>query len=163
MAYVTDGGTLSYQWYSNPEISKEGSTTISGAIGTNYTPPTGTVGVLYYYVVVTNTNNSVNGTKTASATSNVAMISVTSATDIEIPDVPIARVYPNPFTNILRLIDADGCMLRVINSIGMIVHNQLITDSDEKLRLGHLPSGLYFLRLEKDGNVQIIKVIKSRF
>jgi hypothetical protein len=35
------------------------------------------VGTLYYYVVVINTNNSVNGTKTASTTSTRAAVTVT--------------------------------------------------------------------------------------
>ena len=72
---VSDGGTLSYQWYSNEANSTVGST----AVGTNsnsYTPPTTAIGTLYYYVVVTNTNNSVNGNTTVSVTSDIVAIKV---------------------------------------------------------------------------------------
>jgi hypothetical protein len=74
-ANASDGGTLSYQWYKNTNNS----TTGGSAVGTNsasYTPSTATVGTAYYYVVVTNTNNSVNGTKTATRTSTVATVTI---------------------------------------------------------------------------------------
>jgi hypothetical protein len=72
-AYAPDGGTLSYQWY------KSVATPIDGATGSSYTPSTETAGTAYYLVLITNTNNGVNGTKTASITSNTATITVTAA------------------------------------------------------------------------------------
>ncbi|MDR2172646.1 MAG: IPTL-CTERM sorting domain-containing protein [Burkholderiales bacterium] len=88
-ASVTDGGALSYQWYSNTTNSTTGATPV-GTDSDSYAPPTTTAGTLYYYVVVTNTNNSVNGTQTASTTSNVVMV----------------RVY-TPGTNVIDLSDTD--------------------------------------------------------
>jgi hypothetical protein len=79
-AGVTDGGSLSYQWYYNTANSSSGGTSISGATGASYTPSTATVGTTYYYVVVTNTNSSVNGTPTATAYSNPAGVSVNDPT-----------------------------------------------------------------------------------
>jgi hypothetical protein len=74
-ATVTDGGNLAYQWYQVANNTDTG-TDISGATDASYTPSTATEGTVYYYVVVTNTNNSVNGSKTAEATSNRAEIEV---------------------------------------------------------------------------------------
>jgi hypothetical protein len=48
-------GTLSYQWYSNTTDSTYGGTAISGATSASYTPSADTLGVTYYYCVVTNT------------------------------------------------------------------------------------------------------------
>jgi hypothetical protein len=42
-------GTVTYQWYANLVDSNTGGTTIPGATGTNFTPPTTTPGTLYYY------------------------------------------------------------------------------------------------------------------
>jgi len=73
-ASVTDGGTLSYQWYRNTTNSTSGGT----AVGTNsssYTPVTISTGTYYYYVVVKNTKNST----TATNTSNTAAVTVNSA------------------------------------------------------------------------------------
>ena len=77
-ASVTDGGTLSYQWYQNTTDTATGGT----AIGTNskdhhLNKADYTEGQDYYfYVVVTNTNNSVDGNKTAARTSDVVKVEV---------------------------------------------------------------------------------------
>lgn len=68
-ASVGDGGTLSYQWYSNATTTNSGGTLISGATSADYTPPTAVAGTLYYYCVVTNT---LAGYSPVSATSNVS-------------------------------------------------------------------------------------------
>jgi len=80
-ATVTDGGNRTYQWYSStvsPGNPPSGGTLITGATNNTYAPGTAVAGTTYYYVIVTNTNNSVNGTKTATATSNAATINVRS-------------------------------------------------------------------------------------
>ncbi|GAA4232524.1 hypothetical protein GCM10022291_07540 [Postechiella marina] len=47
------GSTYNYQWYSNTSNSNIGGSLISGATNNTYTPPTNTVGTLYYYAEVT--------------------------------------------------------------------------------------------------------------
>ncbi|MCL2872653.1 MAG: hypothetical protein FWF41_06730, partial [Betaproteobacteria bacterium] len=89
-ADVSDGGTLSYQWYSNTANSVYGGT----PIGTNdptYTPNTANVGTLYYYVVVTNTNPAATGAKTASATFMVAGVSVIASLGSNTIDLSLAN------------------------------------------------------------------------
>lgn len=54
-ASVSDGGTLSYQWYRNNVDSNGGGTEIEGAVENSFTPGTSEPGTTYYYVVVTNT------------------------------------------------------------------------------------------------------------
>ena len=76
-AGVSDSGTLSYQWYSNNTNSNNGGSAISGETGVSYTPPTGTAGTVYYYVVVTNTLSSATGAKTALIASSAAKVTVT--------------------------------------------------------------------------------------
>ncbi|MFJ7370110.1 S-layer homology domain-containing protein, partial [Lysinibacillus sp. NPDC098008] len=83
-ASVGDGGTLSYQWYSNTTNSPSGGTLISGATNATYAAPTSTVGTVYYYVVVTNTNGGVSGSQTVISTSNVVSVIVNSAQTITI-------------------------------------------------------------------------------
>ena len=65
-ATVTDGGELSYKWYKGDEL-------ISGATSESYTPSTAEAGTFKYKVVVTNTKNSVNGEKTATAESSATV------------------------------------------------------------------------------------------
>ena len=84
-ASVTDGGTLSYQWYDNGTTN---SNTGGTAIGTNsptYTTPTLAAGTYHYYCVVTNTNNGVSGAKSATVASNVATITVSTPVNAAMP------------------------------------------------------------------------------
>ncbi len=74
-AAVTDGGTLTYQWYKATGNNVDG-TAIPTATVASYTPTDTELGTYYYYVVVTNTNNAVNGTKTATVTSSYAQITI---------------------------------------------------------------------------------------
>jgi len=75
-ASVSDGGVLTYQWYSNMVDSNNGGAPIPGATSTSYTPPTDDFNTVWYYVVVTNTitDNDDGGKKTASVTSHVAEV-----------------------------------------------------------------------------------------
>lgn len=72
-------GTVSYQWYKASSESDEG-TAITGATSTSYTPSVTTLGVTYYYVVVTNTCASATDSskKTATGTSERIKVSVTA-------------------------------------------------------------------------------------
>jgi hypothetical protein len=77
-AGVSDGGALSYQWYSNSNASAAGGTPVSGAAAASYSPPTGKAGAFYYFVEITNTipDNGDGGVKTASARSGAATLTV---------------------------------------------------------------------------------------
>jgi len=82
-AQITDRGSLSFQWFSNTTDSNSGGTLISGATKATFVPATETLGVTYYYVVVTNTNTSVNGAQTAEIASQAVSVAV-----ITTPDAP---------------------------------------------------------------------------
>ena len=83
---LTDGGILSYQWYSNGANSTVGATPVGTNINT-YTPSTSAIGTLYYYVVVTNTNSGVNGATTASVTSSIVSITVNPIVNAQTPTI----------------------------------------------------------------------------
>jgi len=89
-ASVTDGGTLTYQWYSNTTASNTGGTAIPGETGTTFHAPIDVLGTFYYYVVVTNTNNDVTGNTTASRSSNVARV------DVRVPLTPVIDIIDLP-------------------------------------------------------------------
>lgn len=75
-AAVSDGGTLSYQWYKNTANTTAGAVAISSATDPSYTPPTDVVGTVYYYVVVTNTLTTQSGVKISTNTSGVKTVIV---------------------------------------------------------------------------------------
>ncbi|WP_260989965.1 S-layer homology domain-containing protein [Paenibacillus xylanexedens] len=86
-ANTSDGGTLSYQWYSNATNSNTGGTPVSGATSSSYAAPTTSAGTTYYYAVVTNTNNGVSGNQTTSTTSSVAQVTVNALVNAVAPTI----------------------------------------------------------------------------
>ena len=76
IASVTDGGTLTYQWY---QFTAVGGIAIPGATNPTFTPPTDSIGEKNYRCFVTNTNNSATGEKTASVWSDSAKVVVIAA------------------------------------------------------------------------------------
>lgn len=56
-AVSQDGGTVTYQWYSNTVASNGGGTRIEGATGDTYSAPTSDGGTVYYYVTATEERN----------------------------------------------------------------------------------------------------------
>jgi hypothetical protein len=93
-AWASDGGTLSYQWFSNPNRNDTaGWTPIEGANKDNFSPDISNVGTIYYRVVVTNTNTDVEGEKTASKMSNAVAIRVEgmNTSNAKFPDVSVIK------------------------------------------------------------------------
>ncbi len=73
---ATGSGVLSYQWYSNTVASASGGTLIQNSSGSAMQISANAAGTTYYYCVITNTDNTKTGTKTASITSNLAWVTV---------------------------------------------------------------------------------------
>ena len=74
-ATVSDGGTVTYQWYRADDALKTNPQAIT--TGAAYTIDTTTLGAFYYYCTVTNTNPAVNGTTVVSTDTAVSMVTVT--------------------------------------------------------------------------------------
>ena len=74
-AQASDGGTLTYQWYRSSDSSRKG-TPIEDAAGAAYLPSTKDTGTVYYYCMVSNTNDEASETKTVSAASQMVKVTV---------------------------------------------------------------------------------------
>ena len=73
-ATTPDGGKLSYEWFENTANSNSGGTLIPEATEEAYQVTLTPGETKYFYCVVTNTNDAVNGTKAATTTSSVAKL-----------------------------------------------------------------------------------------
>ena len=69
-----DGGELSYQWYESSSDTTDGGEKLPEATERSHEETLTPGETKYFYCVVTNTNDAVNGTKTATTTSSVAKI-----------------------------------------------------------------------------------------
>jgi uncharacterized repeat protein (TIGR02543 family) len=93
----TDGGALSYKWFSNASNSNENGTPIGEATNATYTPPTTVAGTFYYYCTVTNTSPNVEGNPTSAVTS-VATVTITKHTQNETVTPELASVTDTEIT-----------------------------------------------------------------
>jgi uncharacterized protein YjdB len=106
-------------------------------------------------------------TITATATADkkklgTAIVIVERATGIGELIIPDLKVYPNPYSSgPIRISGAAGCTLKVFNATGVVLYTQEIVSPDETLQLEHLPAGVYFFRLEKDGKAKTVKTVKN--
>ncbi len=81
-ASVSDNGSLSYQWYRNSAAKIRNAIPIEGATENRYTADTSAVGTTYYFCVVTNTNDAVNGIRTATVTSDIVAVEVAAKPNV---------------------------------------------------------------------------------
>jgi len=90
-ATAPQGGTLSYQWYrvDSDIVGEQDGTSIPDATESTYSAPTQNAGVQTYYVVVTNTDNSQTGNKTATVRSQQATVTVKERTDAQAPTITL--------------------------------------------------------------------------
>jgi len=88
-ANTTDGGTLSYQWYSNNSPTNSGGTLITDATSVSYNPSTSTAGTFYYFAQISNTiiDNKDGGNKTSSIRSNVITLIVLPQVKAQTPNL----------------------------------------------------------------------------
>ena len=92
--------TFDYQWYSNTTNNNTGGTPIAGANTNTYTPDNTTIGTLYYYVVVTQTES---GCEVISNTSQVT-------------------ITPGP-TIVTQPVDSEVCLDGVANQLTIVTQN----------------------------------------
>lgn len=66
-------------------------------------------------------------------------------------------IYPNPCTDYVMIENQEGKQAALYNALGQMVMNQSIENSNEKMEMSHLKSGIYFLQIDN----QTVKIIKK--
>jgi hypothetical protein len=143
-ATVTQGATLSYQWYSNTTNSNSGGTLISGATGTSFAIPTtltATASPYYYYCTVSATGGA------TPVTSNVATVTVTPSSDVNTITQSKMTVYPNPATSQLYItLDTQETVTYTLyNMVGQVMMSGTV-QNDVILNIASLSKGIYMVR-----------------
>jgi len=150
-ASVTDGGTLSYQWYADDSA-------ISEATGSSYSPPTATAGTTSYYVVITNTNNSVNGATTATVTSDAATVVVNgSGTAIETVDASSVNVYAQNGKLVIKSDSEPIARVEIFNFAGQLL-KAIQSGEGNSVEISGLPKQALIVKvILSNGNPVIIR------
>ena len=72
------------------------------------------------------------------------------------------KIYPNPTTDVLRVSGLEGSyIVKLVNILGQLQYSATGSSSELILNIGHLPSGMYFLRIESNKKATTHKIIKQ--
>ena len=85
----------------------------------------------------------------------------------EVTENTIFEVYPNPAHNVLSISTGEyevkkQLQLKIVNSLGMIVIHQNITQGVSNINTSALPSGIYVLNVldgEEEIQKQVVEII----
>ena len=68
-------------------------------------------------------------------------------------DAENIAVYPNPATNFVKVANAEGAAISVINNIGQVIANISNASADQEINVSTFAKGIYTIRIVNDGNV----------
>ena len=74
---------------------------------------------------------------------------------------PDLKIYPNPFSGTLHLVDAEGSTLQVFSTKGAVKHTQKIVSPDEIIPLKRLRAGEYFICVKNGTQAKMVKIVKT--
>ncbi len=73
---------------------------------------------------------------------------------------PLMKMYPNPVTHTLHVSNFEG-NVKVYNARGQLCLQQTVSDNMLTIDVSKLAKGVYFVRLENEGEVTVRKLIKQ--
>ena len=72
------------------------------------------------------------------------------------------KVFPNPVIDVLHISGLEGIYsVKILNILGQILYATNGSSPEWRLNIGHLPSGMYFIRIESNQKSIIYKIIKQ--
>ncbi len=112
-----------------------------------------------------NTNSSFVVYANASGCMNVNQIQMGCSTSVyEIITVNKISIYPNPANEKITVLTTEltnNTRLSILSIKGQQFIDLPITESETQIDLTSLPGGIYFLRLQNEKNVEVVKMIKE--
>jgi len=105
-----------------------------------------------YYIIVTYDND-------CESQSNTITV---SGTDVEDYASNQFSIYPNPNSGILKIDNAEGAQIQIINQLGQIVASSNIDDDAKELNLSELPNGTYIVKIIHNEIVSTAKILLSK-
>lgn len=148
----------------NAPIPKTGGNYI---VSFDWTAPSPGVGEIKLYGIINAVND--NDSVTGDVPSSTLVLTLNDATSIgNVSKEVVIKAYPNPVRDILTLdlekADAGTYMVHVYNANGSLVSTSAleISASDYKgtISTSAWAPGLYFVQVQRDGNKQVIPVVK---
>ena len=108
---------------------------------------------------INNDNNTIYN-----ATDSIALVKHTTlhaqwTSVVRAAETSLLAVYPNPATNRITISGLEGVeIISVINIAGVPVINLSAASETETVSINHLPEGVYFIKVVKDGETETVKI-----
>ena len=135
---ITASGASTYTWNNGSN---------SNSIAVNNSSP------LVYTVSATFSNNC-----TSSRVFSVSLLNCTGLN--EITDQPI-KVYPNPIGEALFIETEHPVKILLYDALGRIVLQKNLSQGKQSINTEYFATGIYFLRMEKENEVQVLRLVKE--
>jgi len=85
---------------------------------------------------------------------------VVGFTPVFMPEEKV-KIYPNPATNIIYMVNAEGARYEVIDLMGRIILAGKQNETEKSIDISGLQKGCFFIRIYKDNSVyDVVKFIK---
>lgn len=166
------GGTNASNTFDKVNVT--GTATLGGVLNVsllnNYQPPIGS----QTYTILTATTRTgtfatvnfpnLSGTTWAITYNPTNVVISSTTTALATNDFQFAgfKAYPNPTNTILNLKNSQTIdSIRVFDIIGKNVLSQTFNSSDGQVDISSLQNGIFFLKIQSEGNEKIIKIIKN--
>lgn len=72
------------------------------------------------------------------------------------------KLYPNPFDKEIVIENVKDSRLEIYNASGLRVYTQELKQEQETIQVNHLPIGVYYFRIVKDGEANSFVAIKKK-
>ncbi|MBB6002753.1 T9SS type A sorting domain-containing protein [Arcicella rosea] len=103
--------------------------------------------------------NSVCGTGTVLSPSTVRIELITGTDELGKMGI---NIFPNPASDVLNIESNDKELdVQLIDFVGKVVQEQTLRGVQKQVDLSRIPSGTYFLNIQKDGRKATFKVLKQ--
>ncbi len=77
----------------------------------------------------------------------------------KINSVSAIKVYPNPATDLIRIENANGSSLIILNTLGQKVYQRLVNQDKESILIQNFANGIYFLQITNKEGVKVLRTI----
>ncbi|MBN2681722.1 MAG: S8 family peptidase [Bacteroidales bacterium] len=81
---------------------------------------------------------------------------------LQINDLNKITAFPNPCNNEFTITNAENSFYEIINLTGKVILNGKIDSNRQTIQTKKLLPGYYFIRIIKDGNVSLIKLVVGK-
>jgi len=73
----------------------------------------------------------------------------------------LLTIYPNPFTDLITVTNAQNASLEVFDITGKLLFNKVVTEDEELIDLSHLASGVYYIITVLEDSTYASKIVKN--